>query len=804
MQAEETAGAVVVDVAALQSPTSRGRGIGRHTLEWALAVEAAAPSLVGAYLLDPRLPPPGDIEALLATGKVAYQGGELGRQVRVVHTCSPFDLAVGLSTLWPRDRGRRLRRSATVYDLIPAKDPATYLAEASDRQRYQVRLELVRAADQVHAISSGVAEDLGRVLGLGGDRVVAAGTAPSGRFRPAPAGSGEAGTDRARRAAVGVRRRFVLYPTGSHPRKNNEGLLRAFGLLPARLRQEVQLVLTGELPASTAHHLRHMANDRAFAESLVVAGVVDDATLVALYRGADLVVFPSLAEGFGLPIAEALACGTPAIGSDLSPIDELLPPMARFDPSDDRAIASSLVAVLANDEAGARLLAATPSPPTWAEVGQRSAEALAALAAAPVRSLRRRRHRIAVVTPLPPAATGVAAYSARLVDALAEEGGVEVDCFADGPTPPATAPEGATGLFAVASLGAIEAARDGYDAVLYAVGNSHFHLGALDELRRRPGVVLAHDVRLTNLYRHDVARPGGPPGGLPGALRRLYGDGLPPGLGAGDDVRPAELERFGLLMAREVIASSERFLVSSAAAAALAQAEARAGDADKVGCLPFAFAPICPVDVATPGGVPGSRSGGLVIGHFGIVDPAKEPFTLLEAFALLHGRWPAARLRFVGPVAADLAGELRRRAAGLGVADSLEVTGSVDRADYEAALAATTVAVQLRAASNGEASAAVGECLAAGLPTVVTAIGWSRELSAAAAVQVRRAVPADELAKVLDGLLADERRRVELARGGRDEAGRRTFQATAAALLGHLALDRGGRRAAAQRPPAAT
>ena len=786
-------GTVVVDVAALQSPTSRGRGIGRHTLEWALAVEAAAAELVGAYLLDPDLPPPGDIEALLATGKVAYRDGELGRHVRVVHTCSPFDLAVGLSTVWPRDGGLRRRRSATVYDLIPAKDPATYLADASDRQRYQVRLELVRAADQVHAISSGVAGDLHRLVGLAAGRVVTAGTAPSGRFRPARAGGGETGIDRARRSAVGVRRRYVLYPTGSHPRKNNEGLLRAFGLLPARLRQEVQLVLTGELPASTAHHLRHMANDRAFAESLVVTGAVDDDTLVALYRGADLVVFPSLAEGFGLPIAEALACGTPAIGSDMSPIDELLPPVARFDPSDDRSVASSLATGLASEDGRALLLAATAAPPTWAEVGRRSAEALATLAASPVRPQRRRARRVAVVTPLPPAETGVAAYSARLVGALAEQDKLQIDCFADGPTPASAAPEGAAGLFAVSSLEAVEAVRGGYDAVLYAMGNSHYHLGALDGLRRRAGIVLAHDVRLTNLYRHDVARPDGPPGGLPGALRRLYGDGLPAGLGAGDDVRPAELERFGLLMAREVIGASRRFLVSSEAAAALARAEARAADTGKVGWLPFAFAPWEPRAAAAGRNAP-DGSDGAVIAHFGIVDPAKEPFTLLEAFALLQPSWPSARLRFVGPIAAELAGELRRRAAGLGLAGALEVTGAVDRARYEAALATTTVAVQLRAASNGEASAAVGECLAAGVPTVVTAIGWSRELPAAVAVQVRRAVPAGELAVVLDGLLADDQRRAGLARAGRDEAARRTFQATAAALLEHLALDGVARR----------
>lgn len=804
------AGPVVVDCAALQSPTSRGRGIGRYAKEWAVALEAVHPELVCAYLLDPALPPPGDLGDLVETGKVAYRGaGSLPPGARVLHCLSPLDEAIGLETLWPREAtARDLRRSATVYDLIPAKDPEANLADLTVRHRYRLRLEALRAADQLHAISAGVGADLEDLLRVPAMRIVVAGAAPSARFVPraqvAP-GEGVAPV----LAASGIRGPFVLYPTGSHPRKNNEGLLAAWALLPEAIRRRVQLVLAGDLPGPTAHHLRHLAGLGRFGDGIVVTGEVDDEVLLRLYQDALLVCFPSLAEGYGLPVAEALACATPVIGADGSPLDELLGPEARFDASSPQATAAALEAAIEDPARRAALLSGARRPASWAEVARRSAEALEALAARPRRRgrARRGRPRLAFVSPLPPADSGVAAYSSRLVSALSAVGPFEVDCFADGPTPDQVAPEGARALFRVDSLAEVDRLIGGYDEVVYALGNSHHHLGALAMLRQQPGIVIAHDVRLTNLYRHEAHQAGRLPASLAESVRALYGDGLPAGLGEQGDLSAAEIDRYGLLMAREAIALSRRFLVSSRSAADLALVDARPDDVHKIDRLPFAFAaeagdlagfgPASPTATATAGaGVgAGTRPGspdGPVVAHFGIVDPSKQPILLLDAFAVVHARLPRARLTFVGPVSDALADEVRARAAALGVAGSVTLTGTVSPAAYAEALASATVAVQLRASSNGEASAAIGDCLAAGRPTVVTDLGWARELPGQSVVQVDRRIEAAALGDVLLALLADDRRREALGRAGRLEASRRTFEATAAALAAVGRVSPGG------------
>lgn len=791
------AGEVWVDAAALQSPTSRGRGIARYAEQWALALERARPDLVGRYLLDPALAPPTVGEELLATGKLAYADPEdpATRRVRHIHTLSPFDLAVGLETVAPGWAARAgATFSATVYDLIPARDPEGELADPLVRRRYRTRLELVRGADQLHAISRHVATELHALLGVRADRLVHAGAAPAPHFSPDR--SGEA-LEPAAALLGGLERPFVLAPGGSHPRKNNERLIEAFALLPEELRRAHRLVITGSLPPLTVNHYRHLAETGDFAESLVVTGEISDELLLSCYRAAELVCFPSLAEGYGLPVAEAIACGTPVIAADRPPLDELLGPLARFDPRRAETIALALGAALGDPEVRARIAGAARPLGSYARAAAASAAGFERLLAGEPRALGAplaagggRRHgparlRLAVVSPFPPAPSGVAAYSYRLVEELLATGAAAVDAYCDGPTPDQTPPEGATRR-AAGALGVAERLLGRYDAVIYALGNSHHHLGALAELRQRPGIVIAHDVRLANCYRHENGDPAFTPRGFVRAVAATYPE---PGLGISvtSEVDELELARTGPLFAREAIAAAEVFFVSSPPAAALATVDAHPRDVDKIAVLPFAIEDPAThralFAAADSHGVPAGLVGDPLICHFGIVDPVKLPGVLVEAVARLRAEYPRLRCGFVGPIAAELAAELAAQASALGCADAVVMTGALDPATYRAALGAATVAVQLRAQFNGEASAAVGECLAAGVPTVVSRLGWARDLPPDAVMAIDSPVDAGRLAAALDELLRDVARRAALSTAGRREADRRSFARTAAALL---------------------
>ncbi|MBW3555891.1 MAG: glycosyltransferase [Actinobacteria bacterium] len=757
--------------------------------------------------MNPDLALPAGMEPLVAAGKLRFVDEVAYPDGAVLHLASAIELSIPLHRLVPPPARRaRLRLVVTLFDLIPEAMPEQYLQDPGLRRRYRARLELVRQAEHVVAISRHSAGEAVRLLGLDPHRVSAVELAPAPAFRPP--GSRDAALEVARGQVRGLERDYVLYTGGSDPRKNVEGLLEAWGRLPAPLLARWQLVLACHLPPLRRHHLEVMADQRGFGPRFLVTGWVSEDTLVALNQGAGLFVFPSLAEGYGLPVAEALACGTPAIGSNRTAVPELLPPEALFDATDPTATAAAITRALTDDGHRRRLLEHAARPPrTWAEVAAGTlavydgvgAEPHPPLASAgpgaPAGAARRGRGagpgrpgsdrlRLALATPLPPQGGGVADYSTRLLEELREL--CEVDALVDGPPHErpamerARAPEGVA-VHRLASLERLEALGGPYDSVVYSIGNSEFHTGALAMLARRPGVVLAHDVRLTNLYRFAAwQHPEAAPGGFHATLQRMYGGRVPPELGGPGWIDNQEAERWGVLMARDVIGHSHRFLATSTFAAELARLDARAGDRDRIEVLPFSMGAV-PVADPTPAG---RRTGPPLVASFGMVNALKRGPLLVEAFALAADAVGAgdAQLVFAGPASPADAGAVHERARQLGVAGRVQVTGELDEDDYRDWLDRAWVAVQLRAVTNGESSGAIGDCLTAGVPTVITAIGPNRAVPGTAAVGLPAGAGAAELADVLVGLLSDPARRDSLGRGAREHAAAHSFARAAEAL----------------------
>ncbi len=793
---------VVVDISALQSPESRGRGIARFALSWCIALERLRPDLVAIYGLNPSLPPPGDLDDLLASGKVMHLDSRWVTQATIFHQLAPFDLSQPAGRLLP-SKGRGQLTSATVYDLIPAKDLAHELIDAVDRRRYRTRLEIVRTHDHLQVLSSGVARDVSQILGFDEKNVTVVGAAPDPGFVPPVDRDTVRDSVIASLSHTTLNRRYVLYPSGSHPRKNNEMLIRAWALVTSEIRSAFQLVITGAFDAPTVFHLEHLAAGLGVPGEVVLPGHVAAREFLSMVQGADLVCFPSLAEGFGLPIVEALACHTPVIASSISPHDELLDESELFDPTDAHAIARGIERALTDPRA-----LGTAQIDTWDDVARKSVLAFDAMLneqrSRPAPSpLRRHRPRLAIVSPFPASPTGVARYSYRLAEAIAKTEKVDLTCFYDGPTSDQVAPEG-TGGHRVEALAHFERLAGRFDEVVYVFGNSHHHLGAYAMLQQRRGLVMSHDVRLSNLYRHLYGDPGFLPGGLGRAIDKMYRGGLPQTIGSTGDLDERDVEQFGLLMARDVITSSSGFLVTSSAAAQLAGIDARANSLRKIAVLPFAMETPRTADVgftetstACPQvlqeerinlwGKPPPQDQICYLAHFGIVDPIKNPHLLIEMLTHLRHR-ADVRLVFVGPVAESLCQELVRHARDLEIADRILFTGPLGSRDYLAWLNRATLAMQLRTQSNGEASAAIGECLASGLSTVVSDIGWSSELPRDAVTHVAKNIGAADLAAVTARLLDDARLRANIAQAGAVHASHFSFDYVARTLLAKIGL----------------
>ena len=150
---------------------------------------------------------------------------------------------------------------------------------------------------------------------------------------------------------------FVLAVGSLEPRKNLGRLLDAWALLPEAVLRDHSLVVvagTGWMQRKLGRRLGRMAR----AGGAILTGHLGASDLAALYRRARALVYPSLAEGFGLPVAEAMACGTPVVTSDRSSLPEVAGDAALLiDPEDSEAIATAVERILEDTELWSRLRA---------------------------------------------------------------------------------------------------------------------------------------------------------------------------------------------------------------------------------------------------------------------------------------------------------------------------------------------------------------------------------------------------------------------------------------------------------------
>jgi len=256
----------------------------------------------------------------------------------------PLDVFHFSDWMYPAQRGGV--RATTVHDLVPLRFPE--LVERGTRRMHSRKLDAVRSCDVVFANSRFTAGEAVELLGVPEKRVVVAYPGVDPLFRP----EGE-------RADLGGP--YVLSVSTLEPRKNLPALVAAFALLRHR-RPELTLVLAG----SAGWEERPLA-----AEGVRLLGFVPDEELVRLYRGAAVFAYPSLFEGFGIPVAEALASGIPAVVSSHPSLNEASGEAAlRADPGDAEAFADALEQALEADDERRAAGLAHASRFTWRACGE--------------------------------------------------------------------------------------------------------------------------------------------------------------------------------------------------------------------------------------------------------------------------------------------------------------------------------------------------------------------------------------------------------------------------------------------------
>lgn len=216
-------------------------------------------------------------------------------------------------------------------------------------------LGLLRAvlAKKAHflAISKASARDLQEQLGVDPRRVTQIYAGVSDLFRRLPAAEVAERLEH----RFGLTSPFVLSVGTQEPRKNLLRLVQAYAALPEALRQRFPLVICGG-DGWKNDTTDSFLNSRPELAGVLRVGHVSDEDLVSLYNAATVFAFPSLAEGFGLPVAEAMACGAPILTSNLSALPEVAGNAAFLvDPFDVDAIRAALTELLERPDERQRL-----------------------------------------------------------------------------------------------------------------------------------------------------------------------------------------------------------------------------------------------------------------------------------------------------------------------------------------------------------------------------------------------------------------------------------------------------------------
>jgi glycosyltransferase involved in cell wall biosynthesis len=600
-------------------------------------------------------------------------------------------------------------KAAAVHDFIPLDAPDRYLGEPSDRFDYETRLRWLRRYDLLLPVSEATAARARAVLGADARPMRVTGAALDPLFVPASTEGPAAGAAR-----------HVLVVGGAE-RKDADTAVRAHARSRAMQALGLPLIVTGSAAPGWLAAARGAAAELGGRPTLVRAVAhVPEAELKRLYRDALCVAVPSRDEGFSLPVVEAMASGVPVLASRIPVHEELVAdPAALFPVGDDEALARLLARLLdraadplwraaqvaANAAVWPRFLAEAVAERFWGAVADRIAEARApARTFAPLRGAK---PRLAMLSPLRPARSGIADYTAGVCAALGER--ADLHLFSETPAPPVPA-----GARSVAPLSALPFLDARFDGVVGVMGNSDHHLGTLRGLLRYGGAAILHDGRLLDLYHWCM------------------GDARARGLAERDLGRPlrsGEMEDWlagtgppGALLLGELAEAAAPLIVH--ARATEAEVARRHGTVAKR--LPFALLRGFHPDELRPAARAAARArlglapGDVLVATLGFTHPTKAPEDVLWTLDQLRAWGVPARLLYVGEAMMDFTG-MRRLAVEIGVADHVDFGGAyVGEAEYRDVLLAADVAVQLRTFGPGSVSAALADCVAAGLPAVAS------------------------------------------------------------------------------------
>lgn len=787
---------VVIDLQGAQAE-NRNRGIGRYALSFTKAfiknrgdlevivvlnasfgesVDHIREELYG-LLPDTHIQtwsPCANVSALNPENAWSMQASELVRETFIANldpelilVTSLFEGLVDDAVTSIKSLNSSIPTASILYDLIPYINPESYLSSPPVRQWYETKLKHLRRADLVLAISNSSRSEAIDYLGFTPAEVVNISTAVDNeRYRATPDEPGAADV----KTRLGIDRDFVMYTGGIDPRKNIEGLIQAYAKLSRKLLDTHQLVIVCSIQPAEQTRLEDLARSQGLKKNdLRLTGFVSEEDLITLYNACKLFVFPSFHEGFGLPALEAMSCGKAVIASNTSSLPEVVGnPSALFDPYQPQSITDKLTAVLSDDELRMELARSALDQSKTFSWDQTAISAVSTiqdfildrrLIPNPVRAPKR--PRLAYVSPLPPARSGISDYSAELLPELATHYQIDVIVAQESVTP-----VDAGINYQLRSVAWFEQNSHVFDRVIYHFGNSTFHDHMFHLIEKIPGTVVLHDFFLSGIVANMEVHQG---------QQNFWSQALYHGHGYkavserinGADTADA-IWKYSCNL--RVLQQAQGIIVHSHYSIRLAQQWYGESSGLKWAEIPLLRTPRFSDSRKRTAAKTrlGYASDDFVVCSFGLLGPSKLNDRLLDAWLESElSRDKKCHLIYVGQNSEGAFGEaLLKKISDSHCSDRITITGWADSDMFSAYLESSDAAVQLRTLSRGETSAAVLDCLNHGIATIVNANGSMSDIPTSSLIKLPDNFSDAELSDALNLLRNDASVRERLGTAG--------------------------------------
>ena len=740
---------IAFDAAALLGPMSKNRGIGNYSysqLKKMIKLDQQNTyyffNVFEEFYMEYHVTGGNIVDACFLCGKnyeLAFDEeykelfGEIIRKflrenkIDVFYMTSPFE---GHIMRYCKEWFQGVKTVATVYDIIPYVMKHKYLADKAACRFYMQRVDMLRWVDEYLVISQSVKDDMISYLQFPKERIhVIYGAADPDVYHPVEMSEQE------RKQLYNkyhIRGRYIMCTGGDDERKNIEGLIRAYAALNRSIIEKYQLAVVCKLSPVSMEKYRCLIHQLQLQGRVLLTGFVPDEDLVRLYNQAELMAFPSLYEGFGLPIVEAWMCGTPVLTSANSSLGEIGGDAAVLVHADSIAsIAEGLEDALTKTDLeslvrkGKEKLAYF----NWETVAQ-SALAVIHSMGKSIEAYTRIEEvkKIALFTPLPPVKSGISDYSADVIPQLSRE--FDIDIFIDKYKPNFREKKNVR----IYPAKEFKKRHAQYDRIIYQVGNTFYHEYMFPFIKKYAGIVVLHDYNLRNvledIYLHQSNRP-------KEFMRNFLED-------YGQEMADAYIGRMHTPYASQfevngfVVNYAERVIVHSQYAKrklleknigrtvdviplyGQAENDVPQGEAEQIR-KEFQIEQDC-----------------LVFASFGFMYEAKRNLQALMAFERICMEQPdlKARFYFVGEAEKNLHHTLTERIRKNGWKDKVCITGYVSLKEFQKYVTITDVCINLRYPYQGESSATLMRALAKGKCVIVNKIGSFCEIPQNACIMI--------------------------------------------------------------------